>query len=189
LSYWRLALLALTSGCSATHVVTLPPLESKHPVSASAAYVDRDGATVDAAGYRVVAPFQFTKQDQSGRARAESTLQLGPELDRLVKTAQGDAVTKLRVEATSFGTRQNVATILGVTLGLVGSVLLVQDALSKSENETRLSPVFWTGAACFGAGTVLYFVGDFSKPTRWEFRVSGQVVRALPRPTPPPGEP
>lgn len=179
-----LALWVLATGCTATHSVTLPPLTSQYPVSASAQYVNQDGTTVGAEDYRVVSPFEIVKRDRSDSNHFRSTLQLGPEIDRLVRAANGDAVTNLRVEATSFGTHQNLGTILGVSLGIVGSVLVVQDLASGSDQDPRSNPVFWTGTACFISGAVLYLVGDYTKATSWQFHVSGQVVRSQPGPAP-----
>jgi hypothetical protein len=184
--HWKLALFTLATGCTTTHVVSVPPVASKYPVSASAAYVDHDGSSVTAQDYRVVAPFELVKLERSQSADFESTLQLGPELERLVVAANGDAITKLRIEATSFKSHQNVGTILGLSLGVIGSILIMRDfAVNEHQHRSR-DPLFWTGTACFVTAIPLYVVGDFTRATSWQLKVSGQVVHSLPKPAPSP---
>ena len=182
MSYAGLALLALTTGC-ATNVVTLSPLDTKHPVSASAEYVDHDGAVVRAEDYEVVAPFDFAKEARTRWAHGSSELQIAPKLDGLVQAAHGDAVTNLRIQATSLSQHQNLFSIMGLGVSAVGLILLAPAISAMNDPEKSTNPMLVASTAVLAAGSALVITGELTRPTSWHFRISGQVVRA--RPTPP----
>lgn len=196
----QIALLLLGSGCAytTTNTVTLSPLETKYPVSASAEYLDAEGRIVAARDYKVIMPFMFPKDiDGARHAATESKLELAPALDRLVEMAEGNAITKLRVEAVSYDSGAHASAAYwrstGLHLAIAGGLLLIPGLVSlDSENEKVPMTLLPASAACFGAGALLLLLGNLAKtPSRWHFRVSGEVVHSrlvapTPAPIPPP---
>jgi hypothetical protein len=191
-----LGLLVAASGCTTTNVVTLSPLRTTYPVSASSAYVESDGTIVKETQYQVVKPFKFTREVQGPRhQQTQSQLTLEPALDRIVAQAQGDAVTRVRIAADRYSsgshTSSGVFKVMGWTFSLLGTAVLglaagVQ-ALGRSEST---APIWGTGGAIVGVGALFFVFGSLANdPSMWSLQVSGNVVQrngGAPRPPRPP---
>lgn len=182
-----LSVLALgATGCYTTHnVATLSPLDTAYPVSASSQYVDRSGAVVDDEGYTVERPFEFEKTVSAPRHEStETALELRPELDRLLASSHGDAITNLKVQAVRYEAGSHVSAanwkILGWTCGLSGGALLAAGA--ATDRDTIRSPLLTTGAVFAGVGVLSFvFAAVATEPTSWHFKVSGLVVKSTTR--------
>src|SRR5690606_41214430 len=92
------ALLLATTGCYTTStVVTMPPLRTDFPVSASGQYVDGDGDIVEEDGYEDVSTFTIERTyevSRHGEGRIEAELE--PELQRIVEKEIGRASCRER---------------------------------------------------------------------------------------------
>jgi len=177
-----LALVAcVTTGCYTTqNVVTMSPLETRYPVSASGQYVDGSGAVVNDDQYQVERPFSFEKTVTSPRHETtEAPLKLEPELDRIMAQGQGDAITNLKVEAVNYdhGSHGSAAgwKIMGWSFALTGGTFLAVGAASSND---KIRDVFVpVGAVTAGIGALCFLFGATAQtPAAWQFRVSGQVV-------------
>jgi hypothetical protein len=169
-----------------TNVALFQPLDTPYPVSASAQYLDASGQIVDERSYRVVKAFSFNQTAKGARhEETHSSLNLAPRLDPLVRGAQGDAVTNLKIEAVDYdSSSHDYAALLkstGWILGLIGAAVFVGGVATKGNDRTG---VMIGGGVTAGVGVLGYVGGILTdSPTAWHFDVSGQVVkRSLPPP-------
>jgi hypothetical protein len=132
-------------GCyRTTNVATLTPLHTVYPVSASSQYVAPGGAIVTEKQYQVVQPFSFQRAIQAAPHEETLTaLALQPDLDRIMSTSRGDAITDMRISATNYdaGSHGPAAgwKILGWTFGLTGATLAVTGLAVGDNPETGTS--------------------------------------------------
>lgn len=192
-----LVLLACTGCYTTKHVVTVAPLETRFPVSASGQYFDASGSIVGAKGYAVRQPFAFDRVVQAPRHdTTETRLSLESDLEQLVAASGGDAVTDLKIEGTSYdpGSHYSSArwSYLGWTFGLIGGAAV---GVGLAEDSLR-DKVIPAGAVCLGISALGFVLGAATNdPAAWTFRVSGNVVKRrdgtpavaeIPAPTPTP---
>ncbi|HEU4726540.1 MAG TPA: hypothetical protein VFT22_01570 [Kofleriaceae bacterium] len=171
----------MAAGCyTTTNVATMGPLHTAYPVSASSQYVDHDGSIVTESAYEVVQPFAFHRSIEGRPLETTVTdLALQPELDRIMSTAAGDAVTAMKIEATGYdqGAHGPAAglKLLGWTCGVGGAAVI---ALGVAAGEQEGSSLTRVGVVVAGLGVVSYVIGAVLKtPARWSLDVSGRVVR------------
>jgi hypothetical protein len=183
------ALLAsVAAACSYTtkSVVSVQPLPTIYPVSASGQYIDGRGVTVTEKDYRVLAPFTLRRSVQaSPLATTESMLELAPQLDELVKAAEGDAITNMKVAATEYelGSHRVAASfkLMGWTLGLTGAGFA---AVGLAIDDEKTKGAVAGGAVCAGLGLIAYLIGAAQNdPAKWHIEATGQVTRRLPSPS------
>lgn len=168
------------TGCYTTkNVVTMTPLETKYPVSASGAFVDRGGAVVDQKQYSVVAPFSFERTIKTPRhSSTETRFDLEPELDRLVSQQGGDAVTDLKVEGVDYNPGSHSTGAFwkqwGWGFGITGGTLLLIGAADADLRDSMVP----AGAVVAGIGALGFvFAAVANDPAEWKFKVSGNVVK------------
>lgn len=179
--------LAILAGCyTTTNVATMAPLHTAYPVSASSQYVDQGGAIVTEKDYQVVQPFSFMRSVQAPPHNETLTpLVFEPDLDRIMSTAQGDAITGMKVQATNYdiGSHGTSAAwkILGWTFGLTGVTFVAIGAAVGDDPETGTSVgtnLIVAGVVTAGIGVASYLIGAVLKqPARWQLEVSGKVVK------------
>lgn len=182
------ALSASLTGCYTTkNVVSVPPLETRYPVSASPQFVDANGTIVTDADYAVSKSFAFEKTMDAPRHESrQAALRLEYDLDRLVSEGQGDAVTNLRIEATEYDTGSHGSSaglqIMGWSFSLAGGAILATGL--AVENDAMRKVFVPMGSATLGIGLLGLALGAFAdEPAKWHLRVTGDVVRAnLPAP-------
>lgn len=169
------------SGCYTTsNTVTVTPLDTKYPVSASGQYVTPSGDIVEEKGYNVVEAFEFTKKIEAPRhEEAETELMLEPELNRLMQQHQGDAITQLNIAATRYdpGSHGSAAgwKIIGWTFGITGGTFLL---LGATADDDTSGPIMTVGGVFAGLGALGFVLsGTTNDPATWELKVSGQVVK------------
>lgn len=168
------------TGCYTTkNVVTLSPLETKYPVSASGAYVDGAGNVVDAKQYGGGRSFEFERTVKAPRhATTETRLVLEQDLDTLVAQNGGDAVTDLKIEGVGYDPGSHYSSALwkqwGWGFGITGGTLLVVGATNESLKDSFVPAGLITG----GIGVLSYVLGvTRNDPAEWKFKVSGRVVK------------
>ena len=179
--------LALLAGCyKTTNVATLTPLHTAYPVSASPQYVDQSGQIVTEKDYEVVQPFSFNRIVQAPpHEETVTALAFEPDLDRIMNTSQGDAITNMQVAATNYdvGSHSSAAgwKIAGWTFGITGATFLVAGAAIRDDPQTEPkigTNLMVTGAVCAGIGVLSYLLGRAQqKPASWQLEVSGKVVK------------
>jgi hypothetical protein len=179
------------AGCYTTrNVATLEPLHTAYPVSASSQYVDGDGQIVTAKEYTVVQPFSFEQRIEGPRhASTHTKLVLQPDLDRIVATSRGDAITKLKIEAINYDVGSHRSTAGWKQFGwFIGAGGLLTGTIGLARGGDDGTAVAEISAGIVGFGVALYLLGAaLDTPARWEFEISGQVVRrATPTPAPEP---
>jgi hypothetical protein len=163
-----------------TNVVTMAPLRTAYPVSASSQYVDDGGRLVTAKDYEVVHAFSFHQQVEAGlHHKTVTALAFEPDLDRIMSTAGGDAITGMKVQAIDYDTGSNYPSagmkLTGWTLGFAGLTII---ALGIGIGEEEGTTVTKVGAVVAGAGVVSYLIGRaLRRPASWQLDVSGNVVR------------
>lgn len=174
-------LAAASTGCYRTsNTVTLEPLETKVPVSASGQYVDAQGKIVNEAQYEVVDSFQFEQQVRAPRHdKTETKLDIDEEIDSIVAQAGGQAVTDLRIEATGYDSGSHEPAAMWKQMGWMflgtGAGLFV---VGVAANDPEVNDVMYPAAAVFaGLGGVSFALSlTARKPTEWTFSVGGNVV-------------
>lgn len=177
------ALATLQQGCSYTtdNVVTFSPLQTRHPVSASQSYVAPSGKIVRPEQYEVLRSFALERTVDSPRHdTGSSSLDLGPDIERVLVQSGGTAATNVRVEATDYdrGSHRSAATwkLLGFYFGGTGLAL---GAVGATEHEGNAQTAALAGGAgLFVVGILCYAVSIITdEPSRWTFHVSGNAVR------------
>jgi hypothetical protein len=177
----------ILAGCyTTTNVATLAPLHTAYPVSASSQYIDQGGAIVTEKDYQVAQPFSFVRSIEAPpHSERLTALAFEPDLDRIMSTAQGDAITSMKVQATDYdiGSHGTAATwkILGWSFGLTGAAFVAIGAAMGDDPVagTNLgADLVVTGAVTAGIGVVSYLIGAAqNQPARWQIEVSGKVVK------------
>jgi hypothetical protein len=170
-------------GCySTSNVARLAPLETGYPVSASRAYVSVDGTIVTPSEYRVVDSFSFERQVVGLRhSDADTVLHIEPDLDRIVRRAHGDAVTRLKVDVIDYdpGSHEISARLksTGWLLTLSGACALsLGAAMAANPQNARIGLATGGAFAALGLSTVL--LGSLlSSPSRWRLWFTGYVVQ------------
>lgn len=189
------AISAALAGCYTTkNVVSVPPLETRYPVSASAEFVTANGDIVTDEQYAVTKSFSFEKTMDAPRHEShQATLRLEQDLDRLVSEGQGQAVTNLRIEATEYdrgshGTSAGFQ-IMGWSFSLAGGAMLATGLAVDSDSARKVFVPM--GAATLGIGLIGFVLGATAdEPAKWHLRVTGDVVRPNPpAPAAPPPAP
>jgi hypothetical protein len=179
--------LAVLAGCyTTTNVATLAPLHTAYPVSASPQYVDQSGNLVTEKDYQVVQPFAFNRVVAAPpHSETVTALAVEPDLDRIMSTTRGDAITSVKIAATRYdaGSHGPAAgwKILGWTFGLCGATLVVtglavgDDPQTGTNFGTRFTA---TGAVLTGIGVLSYLLGSaLREPATWQLELSGKVVK------------
>ncbi|HEX2734712.1 MAG TPA: hypothetical protein VHM70_24070 [Polyangiaceae bacterium] len=170
---------ALLSGCyTTTNVVTMTPLKTKYPVSASGQYLDANGAIVTEDNYQVLKEFDFQKQVESPRHETtETRLKLEADLDRILAEQHGDALTDVKIVATQYdpGSHGSAAgwKIMGWSFGVTGATLMVAGASIDDGG-----PLIGVGGVVLGVGVLSYALSALANdPAVWTFQVKGNVVK------------
>jgi hypothetical protein len=179
-----LALLAAPGCYTTSNVVSLPPLETAYPVSASSSYVSSEGTIVEKDGYRALPSFAFEKAVQSPRhAETSTVLRLEPDLDRLVKASGGDAITNLRIEPIDYdsGSHDSAArtnhTGWVFAIGGLGALSVGGLAAAHSDGDNARMGLA-IGGAFAGAGAVCFVVAALMRqPATWRYWVTGRIVK------------
>ncbi len=177
-----LCLSALLAGCYTTQqTITLAPLETGYPVSASGEYVDNEGQIVTENDYEVVDNFELDKVFEAPRHQTtETSFDLRPELDALVAKSQGDAITDLKIvgyeyDPGSHGSSAGLK-IVGWSFGVMGASF-VGLGLAIDEDPVT-NGIVTMGAVFAGAGALCLLIGGVADdPSHWKFKVSGHVAR------------
>ena len=185
-----LVLATLLLGASAcayetTSVVRIPTVDTAYPVSSSRHYVEAWGAIVRDTEYKVVDRFQFEKTVESPRHdAADSTLRLGPEIDRIIRKANGDAVTGLTIDAVSYDPGSHSTAAFWKNVGWVftpiGAVFIGAGVGWADEGDKDRSSSLYAVGGSFAAIGVLSFLlaAVLRSPATWCYQVSGQIVKA-----------
>lgn len=175
------ATFAAAAGCyTTTNTVTLAPLRTHYPVSASPQYVDAQGKIVTDEEYDVVQSFEFERKVEAPRHDdTESSLKLEAELDRALAQSNGDAITEMSVYASDYdpGSHGSAAgwKIMGWTFGLTGLTFVGLGAAMDSDVSGTF---FVVGGVMAGLGAVSYLLGSAANdPATWTLNVKGQVVK------------
>ncbi|HRI66153.1 MAG TPA: hypothetical protein PK156_18020 [Polyangium sp.] len=179
-------LIGMTNGCSWTtaHVARMEPVETTYPVSASALYVDNQGHIVGENDYHVVAPFSFTTV-VSGERHKETNgpLRLQSDLDRIMAATPGDAMDRVKVEATSWNSGGHFGAAawkyMGWTFCLLGAPLVGMAGVFQANHE-RDRAAFWAiGGSTLGLGILSFVLANTltKAPATLNLKVSGQVVQ------------
>jgi hypothetical protein len=177
------ATLASSPGCyTTTNRATLAPLPTSYPVSLSSEYVEPGGSVVADRDYRIVRPFSFhSSVGALPDTTAITPLPLVADLDRIVAAAQGDAITRMRIQATSYehlgAAKSGALRLLGWTFGLTGLLFI---GIGVGVGGDRVTFGLEVGIPTAATGLALYLLGALSHdPATWEFEVSGNVVKRL----------
>lgn len=177
-----LALVACaTTGCYRTqNIVTMEPLDTKAPVSASGQYVDREGRLITETQYQVVSNFSFERTMEVPRhKKATVELELEREIDRIVADAEGDAVTDFKIEGTKYDSGAHNAAAswknMGWAFGISGAALIVT---GLAINDPDINAIFLPMGGVFaGLGAVSFGLSFTArKPAAWHFNIAGNVV-------------
>jgi len=159
LLFWVIASVALSSLVScvtADQTVTLAPLETKIPVSASASlYVD--GKVLNDSQYQVVKPFHLEKKFRIPLGASDSAIDLSREVETFVQGTDVKAVTQLTISVKDIGTGDlgwiAFERSLGAASVSVGALLLGVSTLLPPDQNSLLVPsiiVVGSGAALLG---------------------------------------
>lgn len=187
---WTVGVLLL--GCTTGRITlkgsqaTIPLLATTYPVSASSSYLDSRGVVVAEDRYRVVQSFRFEKTRAMSIFNNDTQeIRLEPDLDRIMKEAPGDAVTRFSfvAELDASGTRTasrlsyGTAVLWPMSLLLFtsGGVLAEDNSFPSARGLSKAS--FALGAITGVAGVVLLVVG-MTRSNEWRINASGQVVKA-----------
>lgn len=175
------SVLLATTGCYTTsNVVTMAPLKTDFPVSASGQYVDGSGDIVEESEYEDLAPFTIERTYEVPRhSEGHTTLELEPELQRIVRQAGGDAITDLKIEAVEYdsGSHGSAAgwKIFGWSMSITGGLLLGTGAALGGDAGDILYPI---GGVTLGIGVASFLLSlTTNDPAKWQMQVTGQVVR------------
>jgi len=108
-----------------------------------------------------------------------------PDLDRIVSTNQGDAVTSMKVAATNYdiGSHGTSAAwkITGWLFGITGASFVVIGAAVGDDPQAGTqvgTNLIVAGAITAGVGVLSYLLGTaLREPATWQLEVSGKVVK------------
>ncbi len=185
-SRWTVHLAALpvsllVTGCYATqNRVTLAPLETKRPVSASSAYVDADGRVVSKDQYTLIRPFTFERAVTGERhSETVTALDVEREIDQLLGETHADAATQVTVTAVDYDSGSHTSAANWKWAGWLfeaNAAVLFAYGVTADTHDQRV--------VCYGAGGVVAGIGVLSylvsflqdDPSTWRFRVEGQLV-------------
>lgn len=185
----------LSQGCimRSTNEVFIDPLQSRFPASASSMYLDGTGRVVAPGQYSTVKTFQLARTvDTPAHAAATLPLELEAELDRLVATSGGDAVTNVTVQAVSYDPEGHYSTNRWKVLGWMGTILggstvgltaLFDSVDNRAFNEPKALPWYGIGVGTIALGITSFIVASDRKASvrnHWHFNIEGQVVKRNP---------
>jgi hypothetical protein len=187
----------VTAGCyTSANGVSIPPFETRFPVSASPSYLANDGSVVDTSQYHVVRRFSFQQWVSAPRhAQTITKLELGPKLDQIVSDAGGDAATNVRIRALEYDPGDHapaaslkqiawlscIPAVFGLT---IGGISYARD----SDDRNGAIGLAVGGTAAIIGGLSLLLASFVTAPTQWHIEVSGAVVQTkwsgAPQPAP-----
>jgi hypothetical protein len=184
----------LISGCAytTTDTVTLSPLHTKYPVSASPEYVAVSGEVVRRKDYDILSTFDLHRTIPGATHETTTTsLELDSDVDRLVAASGGDAVTDMKIESVDYdrGSHRSAATwkLVGWTFAIASTPLFIGGLVADSSRDQTI--LVTSGAGVLALGALSYLMSfTTSEPPAWRFEVSGQTVRRKP-PAPSPAPP
>jgi hypothetical protein len=134
---------------------------------------------VDQKQYAVIAPFSFETTIEAPRhSSTETRFDLEAELDRLVSSQGGDAVTDLKVEGIGYDPGSHSSAAFwkqwGWGFGVTGGTLLLIGAADANLRDSMVP----AGAVLAGLGALGFvFAAVANDPAEWKFKVSGNVVK------------
>jgi hypothetical protein len=172
-----------TTGCyTTTNVATVVPLKTQYPVSASPSYVDQAGAVVGKEQYDVVSTFRFHRTVEGPRHdETKAVLALEPDLDGWMRRTEADAITNLKVEAVEYdsGSHFGAAVLKGWGwVFTVGGAVGLGVGIAADLDRGPRTRVLVGSAGVLGLGVLCQVLGAVANtPSRWEFEVSGQMVK------------
>jgi hypothetical protein len=183
-----LAGLVCATGCYTTvNVATVAPLHTAYPVSASSQYVDGRGGLVTERDYQVVQSFSLRPVVVAPPHRATvAALALEPDLDRIMSSTGGDAITQMTIQASEYDSGSHYPSaglkLAGWTFGILGASVIALGAAAGEEEGTKVISV---GAVFAGIGVLSYVLGStMTRPAAWQLEVSGNVVKRTSRARP-----
>lgn len=194
---WRSASLLLTlttllaSGCvTSTSIVHLDPMQTRYPVSASGQYLDSRGQVVKPGEYRSLRSFKLDRSvDVPAGTTAAVPLDIQADLDRLVDSTGGDAVTNVTLQATSFVPEGHASVALWQSLGtlglvfggpfaLVGGAAIATDPQLRHDSQMIAMGAVGTAVAALGVAALLTASHRRSTtPNHWNVHIEGDVVQ------------
>lgn len=170
--------------------VRIPVLDIAYPVSASPHYVKADGAIVRDAEYKVVERFQFQQTVESPHhGTSDVTLRLGPDIDRIIEQAHGDAVTRLTIDAVSYETGSHGAAAFWKNMAWIftpigASFIGAGIGWDQAGDRDRAASLYAVGSAFAGIGVLSIVIATvLHRPATWRYEVSGQVVKVVAEPS------
>jgi len=153
-------LLIAMSGCYTTkNVATFSALDTSYPVSASAQYIDNQGALVTPKDYQVVKNFYFL-HEVKGPRHEESTgrLNLRPELDNIMAKEHGDAMTRIIIDVADYQPGSHYTSgglkVMGWTLGVSGLFTLAFIPAAQDKDDVHTLAAI--GGSALGLGALFY---------------------------------
>jgi len=181
-----LAVLAIGAvGCSytTTNVVTMRALETQYPVSASSAYIDARGDTVD--NYVVLNAFKFDHSVEAARhSKSESPIGLEPKLNEIVGKVNGDAITNLQITPIDYTSGSHASAARAKEWGwflMTTGILLAGTWVTYAivDQDTRgLTAAAGSSSPFLLSGGIGLAIGMSDKdPSVWHFMVWGNVVK------------
>jgi hypothetical protein len=173
--------LAFATSCYTTvNVATLAPLHTAYPVSTSSQYVEGDGHIVTDRDYEVVHSFSLHPVvEAQPHHQSLAALALEPDLDRIMRTTGGDAITGMTIQAVEYDAGSHYPSaglkLAGWTFGLTGAGVIALGAAVGEEEGTKVLEV---GVVLAGVGVLSYVLGSaLTRPATWQLDVSGNVVK------------
>src|SRR6185503_21069605 len=143
-------------------------------------YVDQRGGIVTEKDYEVVHSFSFHRAiGAEVHKKTLTVLALEPDLDKIMSSIDGDAITQMRVEAIDYDTGSSYQSaglkLAGWTFGIAGLTIV---ALGVGIGDEEGGTVTKVGAVFAGIGVASYVLGSvLRRPTSWQLEVSGNVIR------------
>lgn len=186
----------LIAGCAytTTDTVTLSPLHTKYPVSASPEYVSTSGKLVRPKDYDVLTTFNLhrTIRGSGTHETTTSSLELDSDVDRLVAASGGDAVTEMKIEGVDYdrGSHRSSASwkLVGWTFAITSVPFFIGGIAAESSRDQTI--LVASGAGILGIGLLTYLMSfTTTEPPAWQFEISGRTVRHKPPAVPPPEAP
>jgi hypothetical protein len=183
-----------SAACTTSNVVTFAPLNTSRPVSLTNSYVGTTGEIVEADGYERVNSFQFTRKVYGPRHRRTRTeLDLTPEFEAELQRQGADAIVNAEIRGTDFKQGSHGVSVAlkwaGWTYASVGSLSLIW-GLTESKGSMVRDVAVPTGGAFLSMGVLSLAIAELArKPSVWEIRVRGDLVRRTQQPSPVPVSP